>query len=174
MKSQQYVFFCASESVFGTSKMTSHGRKFFLRDNRGKIVSFWVSSVQFSRSVVSNCLRPHESQHARPPCPSPKLPSLPKLTSIESVMPSSRLILCCPLLLLPPIPPSISRQTKKILKKKKKKTHDHCRRSSVLERKGWKATRCSYLLVLNSCRNEEFFVSTTDFTTENPLQDSFS
>ena len=29
------------------------------------------SSVQFSRSVVSNCLRPHESQHARPPCPSP-------------------------------------------------------------------------------------------------------
>ena len=29
------------------------------------------------------------------------------LTSIESVMPSSHLILCCPLLLLPPIPPSI-------------------------------------------------------------------
>ena len=30
-----------------------------------------------------------------------------KLTSIESVMPSSYLILCCPLLFLPPIPPSI-------------------------------------------------------------------
>ena len=29
------------------------------------------SSVQFSRSVGSNSLRPHESQHARPPCPSP-------------------------------------------------------------------------------------------------------
>ena len=29
------------------------------------------SSVQFSRSVVSNSSRPHESQHARPPCPSP-------------------------------------------------------------------------------------------------------
>ena len=28
-------------------------------------------SDQFSRSVVSDCLRPHESQHARPPCPSP-------------------------------------------------------------------------------------------------------
>ena len=28
------------------------------------------SSVQFSRSVVSNSLWPHESQHARPPCPS--------------------------------------------------------------------------------------------------------
>ena len=27
-------------------------------------------SVQFSHSVVSNSLRPHESQHARPPCPS--------------------------------------------------------------------------------------------------------
>ena len=31
-----------------------------------------------------------------------------RLTSIESVMPSSHLILCRPLLLLPPIPPSIS------------------------------------------------------------------
>ena len=30
-----------------------------------------------------------------------------KLTPIESVMPSSHLILCCPILLLPPIPPSI-------------------------------------------------------------------
>ena len=29
------------------------------------------SSVQFSRSVVSYSLRPHESQHARLPCPSP-------------------------------------------------------------------------------------------------------
>ena len=31
-----------------------------------------------------------------------------RLMSIESVMPSSHLILCCPLLLLPPIPPSIT------------------------------------------------------------------
>ena len=29
------------------------------------------SSVQFSRSVVSNSLRPHGPQHTRPPCPSP-------------------------------------------------------------------------------------------------------
>ena len=34
------------------------------------------SSVQFSHSVVSNSLRPHESQNARPPCPSP----LPEFT----------------------------------------------------------------------------------------------
>ena len=31
----------------------------------------YASSVQFSRSVVSNSFRPHELQHARPPCPSP-------------------------------------------------------------------------------------------------------
>ena len=30
-----------------------------------------VDSDQISRSVVSDSLRPHESQHARPPCPSP-------------------------------------------------------------------------------------------------------
>ena len=29
------------------------------------------SSVQFSHSVVSSSLQPHELQHARPPCPSP-------------------------------------------------------------------------------------------------------
>ena len=33
------------------------------------ILSF--SSIQFSRSVMSNSLWPHEPQHARPPCPSP-------------------------------------------------------------------------------------------------------
>ena len=32
---------------------------------------WFFSSVQFTLSVVSNYLRPHESQHARPPCPSP-------------------------------------------------------------------------------------------------------
>ena len=30
-----------------------------------------VSSVQFSHSVVSDSLQPHEPQHTRPPCPSP-------------------------------------------------------------------------------------------------------
>ena len=44
-------------------------------DNKGKkeqvklVLIF--SSVQFSRSVMSNSLRPHGLQHARPPCPSP-------------------------------------------------------------------------------------------------------
>jgi len=35
------------------------------------ICLYLFSSVQFSRSVVSDSLRPHEPQHARPPCPSP-------------------------------------------------------------------------------------------------------
>ena len=64
-------------------------------------------SVQFSHSVISNSLRPHESQHARPPCPWPTPGVYSNRTVIESVMPSSHLILCHPLLLLPPIPPSI-------------------------------------------------------------------
>ena len=34
-------------------------------------VSVQFSSVQFSRSVVSDSLRPHGLHHARPPCPSP-------------------------------------------------------------------------------------------------------
>ena len=64
------------------------------------------SSVQLSHSVVSNSLRPHESQ-------TPGLPvhhQLPKFTQthIHRVSDgSSHLILCCPLLLLPPIPPRI-------------------------------------------------------------------
>ena len=31
----------------------------------------FMSSVQFSCSVMCDCFRPHESQHTRPPCPSP-------------------------------------------------------------------------------------------------------
>ena len=63
--------------------------------------------VQFSHSVVSDSLQPHELQHARTPCPSTTPGVHSKLTSIESVMPSSHLILGHSLLLLPPISPSI-------------------------------------------------------------------
>ena len=56
---------------------------------------------------MSDSLRPHELQHARPPCPSTNSWCLPKPMSIESVMPSSHLILCRPLLLLPSVFPSI-------------------------------------------------------------------
>ena len=66
------------------------------------------SSVQFSLSVVSKSLRPHELQHVRPPCPSPnpESQSPQKPMSIESVMPSNHLILCHPLLFLHSIFPS--------------------------------------------------------------------
>ena len=66
------------------------------------------SSVQFS-SVAQSCLTLCNPMN----CSTPGLPvhhQLPEstqLTSIESVMPSSHLILCHPLLLLPPIPPNI-------------------------------------------------------------------
>ena len=62
-------------------------------------------SVQFSRSVVSNALRPCGLQHARLPITNSQ--SLLKFMFIKSVMPSSHLILCRPLLLLPSIFPSI-------------------------------------------------------------------
>ena len=55
---------------------------------------------------MPDCLRPHESQHARPPCPSPA-PGVYPNSCIKLVRPSSHLILCHPLLLLSPIPPSI-------------------------------------------------------------------
>ena len=63
-------------------------------------------SLQFSRSVVSNSLQPHEPQHARPLSITNPW-SLPKLMSIVLGMPSNHLILCRPLLLLPSIFPNI-------------------------------------------------------------------
>ena len=58
-------------------------------------VSHDVLSIQFSHSVVSYSLRPHELQHARPPCPSPT-PGVHSDSSIESVMSSSHLISVVP------------------------------------------------------------------------------
>ena len=68
--------------------------------------NFSYFSVQFSRSVVSDCDSMNSSTAGLPV--HHQLPGFSlKLTSIESVMPSSHLILCRPVLLLPPIPPSI-------------------------------------------------------------------
>ena len=56
---------------------------------------------------MSDYLRLHGLQHARPPCPSPT-PRACSNSAIEyPVMPSNHLILWCPLLLLPSIFPSI-------------------------------------------------------------------
>ena len=76
-----------------------------------------LQSVQFSRSVVSDSLRPHGLQHARLACLSPT-PGVysnwcplsqwyhPTISS-SVVIPSNHLILRCPLLLPPSIFPSI-------------------------------------------------------------------
>ena len=65
------------------------------------------SSVQFSHSVMSDSLQPHEPQHRQAFLSITSSWSPTKPMSIELVMPSIYLILCCPLLLLPSIFPSI-------------------------------------------------------------------
>ena len=66
----------------------------------------WLSSVQFSRSVMSDAFWHHESQHARPPytSPTPRVYSNYAHQFGDAIQPS---ILFRPLLLLPPTPPSI-------------------------------------------------------------------
>ena len=59
--------------------------------------------IKFSRSVMSDSLRPHGWQHIRHPYPSPT-PGVCSNSCPLTVMPST---LCCPLLLLPSIFPSI-------------------------------------------------------------------
>ena len=64
------------------------------------------SSVQFSHSVVSDSATPWIAARQASLSITNSRSSL-KLTSIESEMPSSHLILCHPLCLLPPVPPNI-------------------------------------------------------------------
>ena len=67
-----------------------------------------TTSVQFSSVAQSYPTLCNPMNCNTPGLPVPHQPwSSLRLTSIESVMPSSHLILCCPLLLLPTIPPSI-------------------------------------------------------------------
>ena len=58
------------------------------------------NSVQFNSSVMSNSLRPHESQHARPPCPSPTprihSNSRPSSQWCHPAMSSTVSFSCCP------------------------------------------------------------------------------
>ena len=67
----------------------------------------WSSSVQFG-SVTQSCPTLWDPMNrSTPGLPvHHQLPEFTRLTSIESVMPSSHLILCLPLLLLPPVPPA--------------------------------------------------------------------
>ena len=72
------VTFCYPHSVSSVQSL-SHVQLF---------VTPWIAACQASLSIINSR-------------------SLLRVMSIESVMPSSHLILCCPLFLLPPIPPSI-------------------------------------------------------------------
>ena len=64
-----FIFSCAMQ-VLDFSFMT---RDWTQAHSSGSPNHWTTSSVQFSHSVVSDSLWPHESQHARPPCPSPTL-----------------------------------------------------------------------------------------------------
>ena len=72
------------------------------------MASSHISSVQFS-SVAQSCpTLCNPMNRSTPGLPvHHQIPEFTELVSIESVMPSSHLILCWPLLLLPPIPPII-------------------------------------------------------------------
>ena len=62
-----------------TTQFLKYGQRVWINVSSKKIYQWPISifaqhqfsSVQFSRSVVSDSLWPHESQHAMPPCPSP-------------------------------------------------------------------------------------------------------
>ena len=101
---QRHSTFCVFTSIYN----------FFLVMRTLKIYSlsnfllfFSFSSVQFSRSVVSDSLQLHESQHTRPPCPSPTpgvhSNSRPSSRWCHPAISSS----VVPFSSCPPIPPSI-------------------------------------------------------------------
>ena len=77
--------------------------RFFTTEPPGKPLAQRVCSfrsVQFSRSVMSDSLRPHELQHTRPPCPSPTLGvhpnSCPSSRWCHSAISSSVVPFSCP------------------------------------------------------------------------------
>ena len=69
--SRDRLHFYSPSKTVGEWKWYIHNLLWFALKHVFTHQMFQFSSVQFSRSVVSDSLRPHESQHARPPCPSP-------------------------------------------------------------------------------------------------------
>ena len=83
---------------------------FYLLLNEEQEIERCIKYVQFSSVQSLSCVRLFVTPWIAARQASLSITnswSLLKLMSIESVMPSSHLILCCPLLLLPLIPPSI-------------------------------------------------------------------
>ena len=94
--------------VLGKTQIDFHIHSIDYKPKSNHSVKIPMTSVQF-RSVSQSCLiLCYPMNHSMPGLPvHHQLWSLLKLMSIESVMPSSHLILCRPLLLPPPVPPSI-------------------------------------------------------------------
>ena len=100
-------------SCGGSSAHYLKYRQIFSRDRKNTpsescaLASLLFSSVQFSRSVVSYSLGPHELHHARPPCPSPTpgvySNSCPSSQWCHPAISSSVI----PFSSCPPVPPSI-------------------------------------------------------------------
>ena len=66
--SSSYVPYCSEQNYFKFSQSRNFRVIHFFLHVHPK---HWVSSVQFSCSVMSNSLQPHGLQHTRPPCSSP-------------------------------------------------------------------------------------------------------
>ena len=64
-------WFQICESNYYETRRSTEVVDWMLKLSNGTWKSNAVNLVQFSRSVVSDSLRPHESQHSSPPCPSP-------------------------------------------------------------------------------------------------------
>ena len=58
-------------SLTDEMKIRFIGKKDMGEENHTVLLLTWISSVQFSRSVMSDSLWLHGLQHSRPPCPSP-------------------------------------------------------------------------------------------------------
>ena len=104
---ESYMYWCSCAShIFGKEDSHHQYKRRTSRDPNTFGFFFFFSSVQLL-SRVRLFATPWIAAHQASLSITDSW-SLPKLMSIESVMPSSHLTLCCPLLLLPPIPPSIT------------------------------------------------------------------
>ena len=70
-------------------KTTRLKRKPSHNSHIGCFIPIQFSLVQFSHSVMSNSLRPHEPQHTRPPCPSPTPRAYPNSCPLEKTLESA-------------------------------------------------------------------------------------
>ena len=68
---QHFILYLCLRSNKGPTKTLGLGPKIIELRKISKVLCSRIRSDQIRRSVMSDSLRPHESKHARPPCPSP-------------------------------------------------------------------------------------------------------